>query len=356
LEARKIQQVSVSTFIVSLPRDWSVETGLKKGDIVYIKREDDGSLRIYPSKMAEEKPVKCIIKSDLCEGEGMLTRVLTGNYLLGHDTMEVEANKEIHPRHFEEIRNTVKQLTGLGVVEQTLKKVILQSFVDSTKFPIYGLISRLHVIVSSMQEATVRALLERRPELAQEALHMEVEADRIYWLIIRQLLTAMRKPELAKKIGIESPTHISGNRVIAVCLERIGDFVETMAYGVLQLLERGLTESRLLEEIREYNEVIKGISDKIFRAFFTKDMALANDVIETVEVSVKGEKRLTEKIAGNFAEMRKRGVSDPCLVCLNLSQIVGNLIQISTYYKTIAEVTINRILEEPTKICSFKSV
>ena len=43
-----------------------------------------------------------------------------------------------------------------------------------------------------MLEASIKALVEGRPEPATEAFHMEKEADRIYWLIVRQLLLAIR--------------------------------------------------------------------------------------------------------------------------------------------------------------------
>ncbi len=44
---------------------------------------------------------------------------------------------------------------------------------------------------------------ERRPELAAEVTHMEEESDRIYWLIVRQLLLAIRDRAAGSKMGIE---------------------------------------------------------------------------------------------------------------------------------------------------------
>jgi len=47
---------------------------------------------------------------------------------------------------------------------------------------------RLEIILSSMLETAVKSIVEGRPQLAEEVLHMEEEGDRIYWMIIRQLL------------------------------------------------------------------------------------------------------------------------------------------------------------------------
>lgn len=176
---------------MSLPRDWVEDIKLKAGDIVSIKREDDGSLKLIPGTEHKRDEVKnCIVNADMCNSDHLLTRVITANYILGHDTIQVLAKDELKKHHLEEIRTTTQRLTGLSIVEQTLKQVTLQSFVDPTRFPIYGLMRRLHIIITSMLDASMKALIERRPELAIEVSHMEEESDRIYWLIVRQLLLA----------------------------------------------------------------------------------------------------------------------------------------------------------------------
>ncbi len=206
MEARKVQRVGYSTLTVSLPSDWVKEVKLEAGDIVSIRREDDGSLKLVPGTGHRREEVKsCIVNADLCSSPNLLTRVITANYILGHDTIQIVAKKELKKGHFEEIRATIKRVTGLSIVEQTLNQITLQSFVDTTSFPIYSLMRRLHVIASSMLDASIKALVERRPELAEEVSHMEEESDRIYWLIVRQLLLAIRDRSTASKMGIESP-------------------------------------------------------------------------------------------------------------------------------------------------------
>jgi phosphate uptake regulator len=44
---------------------------------------------------------------------------------------------------------------------------------------------RLHIIISSMLDASTKALIERKTEPAAEVTHMEEEWDKIYWLIVR---------------------------------------------------------------------------------------------------------------------------------------------------------------------------
>src|SRR5437867_7522165 len=87
MEARKVQKVGYSTLIVSLPKDWVEEVGLKQGDIVSFRRESDGGITVYPGLTKERESFRYIIDADLCDSPNLLTRIITANYLTGHDTI-----------------------------------------------------------------------------------------------------------------------------------------------------------------------------------------------------------------------------------------------------------------------------
>jgi len=344
LEARKVQRVGYSTLTVSLPRGWVEDVKLRAGDIVSIKREDDGSLRLVPGTEHKSEEVKnCVINADLCNSNNLLTRVITANYILGHDTIQVVAKDELKKHHLEEIRATTQRLTGLSIVEQTLRQVTLQSFVDPTRFPIYGLMRRLHIILSSMLDIPVKAMLERRPELAAEVQHMEEESDRIYWLIVRQLLLAIRDRSVGIKIGIESPIHIPGNRVVAKTLEEMADSAENIAKEVIALKDKELS-SPILNEIAKFANEVTKISEQTMKALLTSDIRLSNDTIEKVESAEGEERKLTQKVLTSIKDVSS---------AVSLRTIVLNLGQINKYCRIIGEVTINRVLETPTEICDY---
>ncbi len=345
MEARKVQRVGYSTLTVSLPREWVQDVKLKAGDIVSIKREDDGTLKLIPGTEHKPEEVKnCIVNADLCTSSNLLTRVITGNYILGHDTIQIVSKDELKKIHLGEIRATTQRLTGLSIVEQTLKQVTLQSFVDPTRFPIYGLMRRLHIIISSMIDASVKALVEKRPELATEVTHMEEESDRIYWLIVRQLLLAIRDRSVGSKIGIESPVHIAGNRVIAKTLEEMADSAENIANEVIMIKDREVSSEAILNDIAKFSALVTKISDQSMKALLTSDIMLSNDSVEMVEASENEERKLTQKVLTYVKDVS---------VAVSLRTIVWNLGQICKYCRMIGEVTINRILEKPSEICEY---
>lgn len=345
MEARKVQRVGYSTLTVSLPRDWVEDVKLKAGDIVSIKREDDGTLKLIPGTEHKREEIKnCVVNADLCNSNNLLTRVITANYILGHDTIQIVAKDELRKVHLEEIRATTQRLTGLSIVEQTLKQITLQSFVDPTRFPIYGLMRRLHIIMSSMLDTSIKALIERRAELATEVSHMEEESDRIYWLIVRQLLLAIRDRSVGSKIGIESPLHIPGNRVVAKTLEEMADAAENIANEVLALKDRDIASETILNEIAKFSGQINKISDHSMKALLTGEINLANEAVELVEASENDERKLTQKVLTYVKD---------ATVASSLRVIVWNLGQIAKFCRIIGEVTINRILEKPTEICEY---
>jgi phosphate uptake regulator len=345
LEARKVQRVGYSTLTVSLPRDWVQDVRLKAGDIVSIKREDDGSLKLIPGAERKREEVKnVIVNADLCSSPNLLTRVITGNYILGHDTIQVVAKDELKKAHIEEIRATTQRVTGLSIVEQTLKQITLQSFVDPTRFPIYGLMRRLHIITSSMLDASIKALVERRPEVAGEVTHMEEESDKIYWLIVRQLLLAIRDRSAASKLGIESPLHIVGNRVVAKTLEEMADSAENISNEVLALKDQEMASETILNDIAKFSAQIIKISEHSFEAFLTGEMKLANEAVEKVETAENDERKLTQKVLTHVEDVT---------VAASLRIMIRNLGQIAKYCRILGEVTINRIMEKPSEICQY---
>lgn len=345
MEARKVQRVGYSTLTVSLPRDWVEDVKLKAGDIVSIKREDDGTLKLIPGTEHKREEVKnCVVNAELCNSPNLLTRVITANYILGHDTIQVLAKDELKKIHLEEIRATTQRLTGLSIVEQTLKQVTLQSFVDPTRFPIYGLMRRLHIITSSMLDASIKALVERRPELATEVAHMEEESDRIYWLIVRQLLLSIRDRSVGSKIGIESPLHIPGNRVVAKSLEEMADCAENIANEVIVLSDREIASETILNDIAKFANQVTKISEHILKALLTLEIHLANEGVEMVQAAENDERKLTQKVLNYVKD---------ATVAASLRIIVWNLGQIAKYCRMIGEVTINRIMEKPSEICEY---
>jgi len=77
-------------------------------------------------------------------------------------------------------------------VDQSLNKITVQCLIDSTKFKLNGLIRRIYTLIFSMLEAIEVYIKEGDPSVIEQVDKMEDEADRVYWLTVRQLLLSQK--------------------------------------------------------------------------------------------------------------------------------------------------------------------
>lgn len=145
------------------------------------------------------------MNADLCNDRNLLQKILIGDYIIGQETIQVTSKRPMRPGQLEEIRKATSKLIGMGVVDQTLNRVTLQSLVDPTKFPIYASLKRLHTIVIAMFDAILHAISERERRYRKEVSNMEDDVDRLYRLTVRQLILAAKDREIMNDVGVDNP-------------------------------------------------------------------------------------------------------------------------------------------------------
>ena len=344
-EARKIQKAGYSSLAVSLPSSWTREKGVKSGDIVMVSEDAEGFLKIALPGLPSRFETKVAINADLCHESEILKRVIAGCYLLGYDTMRVTSNKELHPSQVEDIRSMTKRLPGLEIVETTLRRVTVRCIVDPSRIPVDELMRKLHVMVTAMHNAAMNALLGGRPELAKEALQMENEIDQIYYLVVRQLLLALKDRDIASEIGIESPLHATGNRVVAKALEEIADVTAAIAKETMALSAKEFKmDPRTSQDLQKFSSLVQTVFGKTMKAFLSRDLRLANETINSVEQADAEQRALAE----GLGKQEEHGVN------YSLMHILWSLGRILGYCKIIAEISITRFLRQTSPICAIE--
>jgi phosphate uptake regulator len=341
METRKVQRVGYSTYSVSLPKNWVREAGLKPGDIVMLTEEKDGSLKLVPSNMVERKTQteECVINSDLCTDPGMLERLIVGNYTLGLDSFSVVSSSRISRGHIDEIREITHRLMGLGIVQETPERIDLQCSVDPTKFKLDMLMRRLVVIASTIYAEAMQSLAESNIELAEDAIRREDEADMMYWLAMRLLLSAQRDRVVADKIGLEEPSHILYYALISRYLEVIADHAENIARRAIDFKTTERKGGRhAMRDVVSLSELAHNVFLKAMDCVFTGDIDLANNVLEIAEVIGHEHERLMKE----FPELPV------------LRTVILELARIADTGAGIAVIAINKALEKSSKICTLR--
>ena len=341
---RKLQKVGHSSISVSLPRKWVKEMNLKRGDAVVVVPENDGSLKIFPSDTLEQdqRAEEYICNSDLCDDPKMLERIIVGSYILGRDIFSVISSERMRSEHIEEVRGIISKLIGLGIVEETSDRIVLQCSVDPRKFHLDMLLRRLSIISLTIVEEAVQALVDFDTSLARDAMKREDEADMMYLLAMRLLISAQRRREVAEEIGLEDPLHILYFGLMLRYLELIADYAEEIARQVAELLRRyrDRLPGWVVERIGQLNDLAYDLVLKSVDCFFIGDVKIANSILEMQKFIESERDKLMQKL--------------PEIPHLRL--ILWNITRIADNGKGIAFIAINSALERKTKICSTRPI
>ena len=343
IESRKVQKVGPSTFSVSIPHDWAQGMGLKRGDIVFFTSEKDGSLRLFQEKPSDsvERVEEYICNSDLCDEPKMLERIIVGSYILGRDLFSIISSERVSSEHAAETRGIMRKLIGLGIVEETADRITLQCSVDPRKYSLDMLLRRVSTISLTIVKEATQALIDSDISLAEDAIKREDEADMMYLLAMRLLISAQRRREVAEEIGLKDPLHILYFGLMLRYLELIADYAVEIAHRVVELLPK--YKDRLpkwvVERIGQLNDLAYDLVLRSVDCFFIGDIKVANSILGMQEFIESERDKLMQKL--------------PEIPHLRL--ILWNITRIADNGKGIAFIAINNALERRTKICSVRS-
>jgi phosphate uptake regulator len=339
MDSRRVQKVGHSTLSISLPSNWVREVGLKRGDNIFLVPEKNGVLKLITKNYLEpkESTEEWGCNADLCEDPKMLERLIVGNYILGRDHLLIKSSERIKSEHIKEIRGIMRKLIGLGIIEETSNHILLQCSIDPKQFQLDMLLRRLSIISLTIVKESIQALVKFDESLAKDAIDREDEADMMFLLAMRLLVSAQRKKEVAEAIGLTDPLHVLYFGLMLRYLELIADYAEETARMVIDLIqkERNVLPKWVIDRINNYNKLAHDLVVKSIDCFFTGDIKIANTILETLTVIEHERDRLTQELP-----------ETPHLCC-----ILWNISRIAYNGAGIAIKAINNALEKGTKIC-----
>jgi len=283
-----------------------------------------------------------IIDVQNCDNPGSLSRLITGSYVVGRNTIRIRSREELDPDQQDEIHNTVKRLTGLTIVNQGPRFITIENFAEPTRFPIDGLLRRLHYLTSRMQKLTLDCIIETKNENAMEIERLEEEANRLYWLVVRQLFLAAKDRTIASNIGETDSLRIIDDRVIAAELEDVGDLWRDISREFAELGEGQYKSTKEFQKVLQtLKTLLEEQTESTMNAFFSRDWVLANNSLEIHHKVLETIKEL-ETIVPSSRPAKQHSF---CSVCTSIRSILTPIAQISRHYAAISHMTINRALQ-----------
>ena len=340
-ELRRVQKVGYSTLTVSIPKRFVEEMRLSEGDSILFREDADGTLRLIPAAKARGSS-KATIKADLIEDDETLMRLIVGSYALGYDTIEVYGKEPLSKGRAEAVVTTAKRLRGLEVVESDARRVVAQSFMDPTKFPVDSLVKRLQILVAKSLENVMEALDLKRTGSLNEVRRVQDEIDELYWLIVRQLLVALNRRELSADIGIESPLHASGDRVCAKTLDEIGSIILDIAEELIRLKGQGTRmDPGVAADIRKLGLKAGEAFNITVESLLTSDLELIGRSAALVDETLRMEKSITHEILESGAHGYAR-------------VLASQFAQLARYCNIIIEIASHRLLRKSSRVATIQ--
>ena len=340
-ERRRVQKVGYNSLSVSIPKQYAKEMNLRKGDSVLIREDADGTLRLIPTARGRES-ARATLRAEQIGSEEMLAKLIVGAYALGYDTIEVVGREPLDHAIVNQVVETIRRLRGMEVVESDPRRVVAQSFMDPTKFPVDSLVKRLQILVSRSLEHITESLDLKQTGSLNDVARVQEEVDELYWLILRQLLVALDRRELAAEIGIESPLHASGDRVSAKTLDEIGGIIQDMAEELARLRELGTAiDPKVTAAIRRLAEKAVEAFNTTVESLLTPDIRLIGKSLALVEETTKLEREVTDELLAS-GELGYARV------------LVSYFGQLARYCNIITEISSHRLLRKTSRVAAVE--
>lgn len=340
-ETRRIQFTGKSSYIVSLPKQWVLELGLKQGDQITISREGKSALKILPTKdqaksVQAEEAVLEISRED--DNAGII-RKLVSLYFLGYKTIQIKPKTDrLQPGQRNAIKSAVKgMLMGSEIISDSVDGITIQVLVNLLELTVDGAFKRMLHLAKSMLRDSLLAVNESNLDLAKEVIDSDDEVDRFGFYIIRQLKIAISNEYMLNDMGFTSARQCLGYRLIVKNIERTGDHAVLIAKDLLEFKKSVRKEA--MDKIDDLCNFAIAVLDQACLALFKEDFNQAEHAIKKASETSRYEKKILESIKSIRDEEES----------YRIRRMTENIVRIAEYASDIAEIVLNMNIDKMLK-------
>lgn len=268
--------------MVSLPKEWVDANNLDKSSQVELETGQD-SISISANK--ESRPTKELLISYPLPKEENIVANITGAYLLGYDVIEINSKSIIPGKDREEIRNSMRRLVGMEIIEEDASHINMQFLLDATTLNPPKILKRMSSIALGMYDDVLNGLISDDKSNLQTLSKRDVEVNRQYFLLVRLIRSTLVDSRLANAFNLEN-IDVLDYRVAANVLENAGDSIVELSTFILNFSLSKEYSKKIYDVVRDFNM----LAEKSIDAFTKPDRLLA---IEAISLHKQYEKKLS---------------------------------------------------------------
>ena len=350
---RRVQSTGRGSYIISLPKEWVKDIGLKRGSEIAFNLEPDLSLSLIPRKIREKTEDKSKLKEYYIsvnpeDNIAATLRMIQALYVISADVIRVHfRGTEAHISKCKaEVKTFVKEtFLGAEIIDETDDEITMQILVKHSEFPIEKAVRRMVIVALAAHRDVILALKGGSKEQFDNITNAQHDAHRLGLYIVRQLKFGIEH-NMYRELDFKTPKEFLLYRVIVNDIKDIGENainVMNNIVAVQKLVDNELLFSKepIDEEVHVQLLNLNALAHQLFedatKAMFKRDYNDAEQLIPKRQGYVKLENELIRLMSSKKM--------DP-----NISAIVRLALdscrRILDYGQDVAELTLNRTVEE----------
>ncbi len=279
---RRLQRIG-SSILVSLPKEWVIANNLDKSNQVELETGQD-TISISANK--EMRPTKELVISYPLPKDENIVADITGAYLLGYDIIQITSKSIIPGEDREKIRNSMRRLVGMEIIEEDASNINMQFLLDATTLNPEKILKRMSSIALGMYDDVSNGLILDDKSNLQTLSKRDVEVNRQYFLLVRLIRSTLVDKKLANVFNLEN-IDILDYRVAANLLENAGDTIVELANFVYNSSLSNEHLKKIFDIVQNFNV----LAEKSIDAFTKPDRRLA---IEAISLHKKYQENLSK--------------------------------------------------------------
>ena len=277
---RRLQRIG-SSLLVSLPKEWVDANNLEKSSQVEIETGQD-SISISANK--EIRPTKELQISYPLPKEENIVADITGAYLLGYDIIQINSKTTIPGEDREKIRNSMRRLVGMEIIEEDASHINMQFLLDATTLNPEKILKRMSSLALGMYDDVSSGLILDDKSNLQTLSNRDVEVNRQYFLLVRLIRSTLVDRRLANVFNLEN-IDVLDYRIAANLLENAGDSIVEISNFIYNSSLSKEYSNKIFKVVKDFNI----LAEKSINAFTKPDRLLA---IEAISLHKKYEENL----------------------------------------------------------------
>ncbi len=341
-EFRKLQLTGRTSYVISLPKTWINQMGLESGDQIEIRTQEDSLvLTPHPSKR-EEKPREATVTVAKAGELQALSRKIISLYLVGYEIIHVRAENALDAAQMAMVKHTIHgAFIGAEIVSESDREIVIQ-ILGSPNFSVEHAFRRIAALTSSMSEDVASSLKTVDKNKLGNIISLDNEVNRFSFYVVRQLKSSVHDERLVKRIGLTNQKECLGYRIETKDVERIADSIVSIAKR-LQDSSNSKTKLLVPQNVSELVLASTSLFEDVMKAHFKRDSNLAESIIsEALELEEHVKKARLFILTSKLDAVEQVG----------LIEILESIRQIVNYCKEIAEVLLNRTIEESPAVAA----